>query len=128
MSSFEPDMFEPNQFPVEPETFSETLHQREASARKTLRNASAEELQALVFELFPGGEHPWFASFLGLIEQHRSEPAYRGETSDGYAFVYYPRSNRGFWYENEGKTFAVGLLGPTSLKALSEIMVERGSV
>ena len=128
MSPFEPDMFEPNPFPVEPETFSETLHRREASARKTMRKASVEELQGLVFELFPGGEHPWFASFLEFIEQHRSEPAYRGETSDGYAFVYYPRSNRGIWSENEGKAFAVGLLGPASLKALSEIMAEHGYV
>jgi hypothetical protein len=78
MSPFDPDMFESNLFPVEPETFSETLHRREASARKTLRKASVEELQGLVFELFPDGEHPWFASFLQLIEQHRSEPAYRG--------------------------------------------------
>ena len=128
MSPFDLDMFEPDLFPVEPETFSETLHLREVSARKTLRKASVEELQGLVFELFPDREHPWFASFLRFIEQHRSEAAYRGETSDGYAFVYYPRSNRGIWYENEGKAFAVGLLGSTSLKALSEIMAERGYV
>jgi hypothetical protein len=44
MSPFDPDMFEPNLFPVEPETFSETLHRREASARKTLRrNADMSE-------------------------------------------------------------------------------------
>ena len=36
MGPFDVDMFEPNLFPVEPETFSETLHRREASARKTL--------------------------------------------------------------------------------------------
>ena len=128
MSPSDPDMFEPNLFPVEPETFSETLHRREAAARKTLRKASVEELQRLVVELFPDTEHPWFASFSQFIEEHRSEPAYRGETSDGYAFVYYPRSNRGIWYENEGKTFAVGLLGPSSLKALSEIIAESGYV
>jgi hypothetical protein len=62
------------------------------------------------------------------IEEHSSEPAVRGETSDGYAFVYYPRSNRGIWYENSGHAFAVGLLGPTGLKALSEIVAERGLI
>lgn len=128
MAPFDPDIFEANPFPVERETFSETLHLREASARKTLRKTSVEELQGLVVEIFTDTEHPWFASFLRFIEEHRSEPAYRGETSDGYAFVFYPRSNSGFWYENEGKEFAVGLLGPTSLKALSEIMAGRGYV
>jgi hypothetical protein len=128
MSPLDPDIFEANPFPVEPEIFSETLHRREASARETLRKTSLEELQGLVSDLFPDKEHPWFASFSQFIEEHRSEPAFRGETSDGYAFVYYPQSNHGFWYENEGKAFAVGLLGPTSLKALSEIIAERGYV
>ena len=118
---------ESNMFPTEPASFSETLARREESARKTLREASVEDLRALVLELFPDREHPFFASFSQFIEEHSSEPAFRGETSDGHSFVYYPRVNRGFWYiwEDEGKA-AVGLLGPAGLKALSEIVAERG--
>jgi len=50
----------------------------------------------------------------------------RGETSDGIAFVYYPRSNRGIWYERSGKELGVGMLGPTDLNALAEIVSETG--
>jgi hypothetical protein len=115
-------------FPVDPSSLAKEMDERKASARKTLRRASVEELRALALELFPGGEHPWAALFLRFIEEHSSEPAVRGETSDGYAFVYYPRSNRGIWYENSGNAFAVGLIGPTGLRSLSEIGAEHGYI
>jgi len=114
--------------PYEPSGFAEMLIQRKESARKTLRSISCEELRALVRQLFPDGTHPWAVSFSHFIEEHSSEPAVRGETSDGYAFVYYPRSNRGIWYEYTGKAFAVGLLGPTSLNVLSEIVSQTGHI
>jgi hypothetical protein len=60
-------------------------------------------MPALVGELFPDGAHPWAVSFSQFIEEHHAEPAVRGETSDGIAFVYYPRSNRGIWFEHTGK-------------------------
>jgi hypothetical protein len=83
-------------------------------------------LRALVGELFPDGVHPWAVSFSQFIEEHHAEPAVRGETSDGIAFVYYPRSNRGIWFEHTGKALGVGLLSQTSLKTLSEIVSETG--
>jgi hypothetical protein len=108
--------------PYEPSGFAEKLVQRKESARQTLRKTSCEELRALVRELFPDGTHPWAVSFSRFIEEHHAEPAVRGETSDGFAFVYYPQPNRGIWYEYTGKTLAgVGLLGQTSLSVLSEI-------
>lgn len=113
-------------FPSDPSSFAEKLIQREDSARKTIRQASCEELRALVLELFPDGAHPWAAPFSQFIEEHQAEPAVRGEASDGIAFVYYPRTNRGIWYEYTGKALGVGLLGPTALKALSEIVSETG--
>lgn len=113
-------------FPVEPSDFAERLIQRKESARQTLHGASSEELRALVRELFPDGTHPWAAPFSHFIEEHRSERAVRGKTSDGINFVYYPNVNRGIWYEYIGKAFAVGLLGQTSLKLLSEITSEAG--
>jgi hypothetical protein len=112
--------------PYEPSGFAEKLIQRKESARKTLRETSCEELRALVSELFPDGNHPWAVSFSQFIEQHQAKPAVRGETSDGFAFVYYPQSNRGIWYEHTGKALGVGLLGQTSLKQLSEIVSEVG--
>jgi hypothetical protein len=115
-------------FPTESSGFAEMLTQRKESARKTLRESSSEELRGLVHELFPDGTHPWAAPFSKFIEEHSSERAVRGETSDGYGFVYYPRPNRGIWYENTGSAFAVGLLGETSLKTLSEMVSGTGHV
>jgi hypothetical protein len=60
------------------------------------------------------------------IEEHKSERVYRGETSDGISFVYYPKANNGLWYTFTGKLPSVGRLGRNSLKVLGEIMAETG--
>jgi len=44
---------------TEPTGFAERLAERKESARRTLRDASSEELQALVAQLFPDGTHPF---------------------------------------------------------------------
>jgi hypothetical protein len=111
---------------TEPSGFAERLAQRKESARRTLRDASTAELQALIVQLFPDHTHPFAHPFSNFIEEHRSESAVQGETSDGISFVYYPRSNRGIWYHIDGTLLSVGLLGTTSLKALSEIVAETG--
>jgi hypothetical protein len=111
-----------NMLPTEPIGFAEMLVQRKESAHKTLRETSDEELRTLVRELFPDSTHPWAGSFSKFIEEHHAERAVRGETSDGISFVYYPQSHAGIWFENTGKSFAVGLLGHTSLGLLSEII------
>jgi hypothetical protein len=112
---------------IDPAGFAERLALRKDSARQTLRGASKEELHALVGELFPPDTvHPFYELFSQFIEEHRSETAVRGETSDGIAFVYYPRTNRGIWYMYTGKRLSVGQLGTNSLKALSELSAEAG--
>ena len=88
----------------EPTNSAEILARRKESARHTLRTASPEELHALVEELFPDGTHPWAATFSQFIDEHRSERAIRGETSDAIAFVYYPRPNLGMWCKRAGGT------------------------
>jgi hypothetical protein len=111
---------------IDPAGFAENLALRKESARRTLRKASGEELRALVEELFADTVHPFHEPFSQFIEEHRSEPAVRGETSDNISFVYYPRTNRGMWYTYTGKRLSVGVLGTNSLKALSEITAEAG--
>jgi hypothetical protein len=113
--------------PDETSGFAERLTQLKESARQTLRKTSCEELRALARELFPDGSHPWAVPFSHFIEEHSAEPVVRGETSDGFSFVYYPRANRGIWYEHTGKALGVGLLGQTSLRVLSEIVAEKGN-
>src|SRR5689334_18392024 len=109
-------------FPTEPAGLADLLTEREASARRTVRAISYEELRSLHQKLFADRADPWAEQFSQFIEEHKSEHAFRGETSDGYAFVYYPLSKRGIWYENTGKAFAVGLLSERILKALAEIV------
>ena len=105
----------------EPINFAELLAQRRASAEETLHEISKEELSALIPKLFPDGTHPWAESFANFIAEHGSESALQGETSDGITFVYYPKSNRGIWYQYKNRLVGVGLLGQTSLRVLSEI-------
>jgi hypothetical protein len=105
----------------EPTNFAELLAQRKASAQETLREVSNEELRALIAKLFPDGTHPWSESFANFIDEHQSERALQGETSDGISFVYYPKTNRGIWYQYQTSLRGVGLLGETSLRVLSEI-------
>ncbi len=69
---------------IDPTGFAENLALRKESARQTLRVASKEELHALIAELFPPDTvHPFYEPFSQFIEEHRSETAVRGETSDG---------------------------------------------
>lgn len=111
----------------EPINFAELLTQRKASAEKTLHEISEVELRALIAKLFPDATHPWKESFTRFIDEHLSETALQGETSDGISFVYYPTSNRGIWYQYQNRLRGVGLLGETSLRVLSEIAQERKS-
>ncbi|MBV9999580.1 MAG: hypothetical protein JO015_10760 [Verrucomicrobia bacterium] len=116
---------EPNYF--EPTDSAELLARRKDSARHTLRTVFPDELHALVRELFPDEMSPFAGAFSDFIDEHRSETAVRGETSDGIAFVYYPRSNRGMWCLRAGDTVqGVGLLGENDLKAVSELCALAG--
>jgi hypothetical protein len=110
----------------EPSTFAETLARRKESARRTIHEVSIGELRALVLELFPDGDHPFIEPISQFIEEHRSERALRGETSDHISFVYYPTSDKGIWYQYTSERPSVGLLGPTSRKTLAEIVAEKG--
>jgi hypothetical protein len=125
MDSLESTDFPDNIYPP-PSDFAEKLTQRKEAARQTLRPTSNEELHALGQQLFPDGTHPWAATFSQFVEEHKAEPALRGETFEGIGFVYYPRSNRGIWYQTVGEAYAVGLLDENQLKILSEVATEAG--
>jgi hypothetical protein len=104
--------------------FDKELVERRESVRHTLHQTSSQELHELVRTLFPDGTHPWAAEFSKFIEEHRAESPVRGETSDGFVFVYYPQSNCGIWYKYFDESLAVGLLWPSHLRLISEIMAE----
>jgi hypothetical protein len=105
--------------------FATILAERRASAEKTLRPISPEELKALATKLFPDGMHPWAEVFAKFIEEHPLEEALQGEVPEGVAFVYYPVTRRGLWYQYSGGVKGIGPLSENSLKVLSEIVAER---
>ena len=111
--------------PTGPASYADKLAQRKESASKTIREASVTELRNLVTELFPDGTHPFVEPITRFIEEHKSERVYRGETSDGISFVYYPKASNGLWYTFAGKQASVGRLGSNSLKVLAEIVAEK---
>jgi hypothetical protein len=119
-------MFTMFNLPTEPVSFADTLARRKESARNTIRETSVAELRTLVTELYPDGTHPFVETFSKFIEEHRSERVFRGQTSEGIGFVYYPKANNGIWYRYTGKLASVGRLGPSGLKVLAEIMAETG--
>src|SRR3974390_2672197 len=84
---------------LQPPDFAGKLIQRRKCARHTPRQTSRQELHELVRALFRDGTHPWAAEFSKFIERHRTEFLVRGETSDGFGLVYYPRSRCGIWYK-----------------------------
>jgi hypothetical protein len=125
MDPLEPTNYADNIYPS-PIDFAELSTQRKEAARQTLRPTSNEELLALCQQLFPDGTHPWAVTFSQFVEEHKAEPALRGETFERIGFVYYPRSNRGIWYQKMGEAYSVGLLGENELKILSEVTTEAG--
>lgn len=105
--------------------FADILIQRRASAEQTIRYISEEELQEIREKLFPQVGHPWEPLFKEFVEEHRHERPLHGETSDGYSFIYYPRTNKGIWYQHAGSLVGVGPLGDRGLQTLSEIVDEK---
>jgi hypothetical protein len=78
------------QFAIENEpSFEEIVSGRQESAAKSVRSATPEELRKLLDEIFSADpSHPWHKSFRQFLEDHKDENAHRGETSDGYSFVF----------------------------------------
>ncbi len=106
----------------EPIDIADIIEKRRQSAQQTLREATDAELHALINELFPDVTHAWYESSLQFLKDHSGEQAYRGETEDGYGFVFFPKAHRGLWYMT-GPVRAVGILKERALAALDAILV-----
>jgi hypothetical protein len=105
---------------------AEKFAERKESARRTLRDVSSKEVHDLVLHLFPDTNHPFAEPVERFVEEHKTERAVRGETSDGASFIYYPQANQGIWYTQKEGSLSVGLLASRSLQALAELTREMG--
>ncbi len=104
-------------------SFEETLAARRDSSAQTVHEVSAAELQALLEKLFfDEPDHPWAMPFTEFVREHSDDKVYAGETSDGFSFVFYPSSLRGFWYRYDGRLVAIGRLSDQSLNYLAGIV------
>jgi hypothetical protein len=104
-------------------SFEEIVSARKDSAAASLRFATPEEVRRTLDEIFSADPlHPWFESFTRFVEDHKDESAYRGETSDGYSFVFYPRSGRGMWYRFDTRLTGVGIISENAIKFLIQLV------
>ena len=105
---------------------AEKFAERKESARRTLRDVSSKEVHDLVLHLFPDTNHPFAEPVERFVEEHKTERAVRGETSDGASFIYYPQANQGIWYTQKEGSLSIGLLASRSLQGLAELTREMG--
>jgi hypothetical protein len=104
-------------------SFEEILAARKQSAAESLRPTAPEELRKSLDEIFSAGPlHPWLQSFTQFIEDHKDETAYRGETSDGISFVFYPQTGRGMWHRFDTRLIGVGLISGNGIKFLTQLV------
>jgi hypothetical protein len=104
-------------------SFEEIVSARQESAAKSLRFATPEELRTTLNEIFSGDpSHPWRESFTQFVEDHRDETAYRGETSDGSSFVFYPRTGRGMWYRFDRRLSGIGIISEKTMNFLTQLV------
>jgi hypothetical protein len=66
--------------------------------------------------------HPWHESFGRFVEDHKDEPAYRGETSDGYSCGFYSRTGRGMWYRFGRRLSGVGTISEKNIRLLAQLV------
>jgi hypothetical protein len=104
-------------------SFDEILASRKQSATESLRPATPEEVRKVLQEIFAADpQHPWLESFTRFVADHHVETAYRGETSDGFSFVFYPSSGRGMWYRFDTRLTGVGLISENWIKFLTGLV------
>ena len=63
-----------------------------------------------------------YKSFTQFVEDHGDETAYRGETSDGYSFVFYPSTSRGMWYRFDTRLSGVGIISEKTINFLTQLV------
>jgi hypothetical protein len=107
----------------------EVISLRREYASRSLRTAPLAETQALIHGLFADNPtDPWFEACSGFLNSHSSDVILRGELPDHFAFLYFPKVNKGLWYSVQAGLKAMGPIGPKGLAALAEIAAEKNLV
>ena len=95
-----------------------TMEERRAMVRKTIRPATIEELKQLAETLFPVVTDPWAERFNTFLTEHSHEKFYLAE-APGARIVYCRDAGSGIWFI---PGTGVGIIQAKGLQALAEIV------
>lgn len=95
-----------------------TMENRRAVVRKTIRPATMEELKELGEKRFTVVTDPWCERWAQFLKNHSSAKYYQAKTPEGAEIVYCRDTGQGFWFL-PGK--GMGIIQPKGLQMLAEI-------
>jgi len=96
-----------------------TMDNRRAAVRKTIRRATLEELKDLGVKRFPLATDPWCEKYNEFLKQHCDAKFYRAESPEGAEIVYCRDSGQGVWFLPGS---GMGIIQPKGLQMLAEIV------
>lgn len=76
----------------------QTLENRRAMVRKTIRRADISELRALGDKYFQVATDPWCEHYNNFLKQHQSAKYYLAETPEGAEVAYCRDAEQGVWF------------------------------
>jgi hypothetical protein len=94
-----------------------TIENRRAMVRKTIRPATLEELKQLGEKRFPIATDPWCERFHAFLAAHPGGKFYLAETPEGAEIAYCRDANQGIWFL-PGK--GMGIIQPKGLQILAD--------
>jgi hypothetical protein len=97
----------------------DTMENRCAVVRETIRPATLEELKQLGEKRFPIATDPWCERFNAFLSGHANGKFYLAKTPEGAEIVYCRDAGQGVWFL-PGK--GMGIIQPKGLQVLAEIV------
>ena len=95
-----------------------TMENRRAVVRKTIRPATVEELKELGEKRFTLATDPWCERWAQFLKNNPSAKFYQAKTPEGAEIVFCRDTGQGFWFL-PGK--GMGIIQPKGLQMLAEI-------
>lgn len=96
-----------------------TMENRRAAVRKTIRPATLEELTELGEKRFPVVTDPWCEQYHDFLKQHAAEKFYRAEIENGVEVIYCRDAEKAMWFLPGS---GMGIVQPKGLAILKEIV------
>ncbi len=96
-----------------------TMENRRAMVRKTIRPVASAELKQLGERLFPAITDPWAERFSAFLAEHPNDKFYLAEAPGGAHIAYCRDAGRGIWFI---PGTGMGIIQPKGLQALAEIV------